>query len=104
MNLPNYFLSDLPPEAMLSPAMISEACQTLKRNREQYLANRSTQSLVNFLSELAESCLEPQFLFRKFAVENAKTIGFHRATLKRGLDNFSKQVTHENFHALLVQE
>ncbi len=31
--------------------MIAEACQTLKRNREQYLANRSTQSLVNILSD-----------------------------------------------------
>ena len=38
MNLPNYFLADLPPEAALSPLMISEACQTLKRNREQFLA------------------------------------------------------------------
>jgi hypothetical protein len=34
MNLPNYFLADLPPEAALSPTMIAEACQTLKRNRE----------------------------------------------------------------------
>jgi hypothetical protein len=40
MNLPNYFLADLPPEATLSAAMITEACQTLKRNREHYLAGR----------------------------------------------------------------
>lgn len=104
MNLPNYFLADLPPEATLSPAMISEACQTLKRNRENYLANRSTQSLVNFLSELAENWLTPEFPFRKFALENAKAIGFSRATLERGLDNFFKQLTHESFHALIVQE
>ena len=45
MNLPNYFLADLPPEATLSPAMITEACQTLKRNREHYLAQRSTEQL-----------------------------------------------------------
>src|SRR5688572_26510415 len=38
LNLPNYFLADLPPEATLSPAMLTEACFTLKRNREQYLA------------------------------------------------------------------
>jgi Acyl-CoA reductase (LuxC) len=104
MNLPNYFLADLPPEAPLSSSMISEACQTLKRNREQYLANRSTQSLVNFLSELAESWLEPEFQFRKFALENAKVIGFHRATLERGLDNFFKQLTRENFNTLFIQE
>ncbi|HEY1716852.1 MAG TPA: acyl-CoA reductase [Verrucomicrobiae bacterium] len=104
MNLPNYFLADLPPEATLSPAMISEACQTLKRNREQYLANRSTQSLVNFLSELAESWLEPEFSFRKSARENAAATGFSPATLARGLDNFFKQITRENFNALLLQE
>jgi hypothetical protein len=104
MNLPNYFLADLPPEATLSPMMIAEACQTLKRNREQYLANRSTQSLVNFLSELAENWLEPEFQFRKFALENSATIGFSRATLEKSLDNFFKQLTRENFHALLVQE
>src|SRR5271154_5696727 len=104
MNLPNYFLADLPPDATLSSAMVSEACQTLQRNREQYLANRSTQSLVNFLSELAENWLQPEFPFRKYALENAKAIGFSRATLERGLDNFFKQLTRENFSALLVQE
>ena len=35
MNLPNYFIADLPPEATLTPTLIAEACQTLKRNREQ---------------------------------------------------------------------
>ena len=49
MNLPNYFLADLPPEATLSPAMITEACQTLKRNREHYLAARSTDGMVKIL-------------------------------------------------------
>ena len=46
MNLPNYFLADLPAEAALTPGMISDACQTMKRNREQYLAQRSTSSLI----------------------------------------------------------
>ena len=104
MNVPNYFLADLPPEATLSPAMISEACQTLKRNRGQYLANRSTQSLVKFLSELAENWLEAGFPFRQMAMENARAIGFSKAILQRGLDNFLKQLTRENFHALLHQE
>ncbi len=102
MNLPNYFLADLPPEATLSPSMISEACQTLKRNREQYLANRSTQSLVHLLSDLAEHWLEPEFPFRKFALENCQV--FSRPTLERGVDKFFKQLTRENFHALLIQE
>ena len=84
--------------------MIFEACQTLKRNREQYLANRSTRSLVNLLSELAEHWREPEFPFRKFALDNAARTGFSPASLGRGLDNFFKQLTRENFHALLVQE
>ena len=47
MNLPNYFLADLPPEATLSATMIGEACQTLKRNRVRYLGHRSTHSLIH---------------------------------------------------------
>jgi hypothetical protein len=43
MNLPNYFLADLPPEATLSPAMITEACQTLKRNRDASITSPRTQ-------------------------------------------------------------
>jgi hypothetical protein len=104
MNLPNYFLADLPPEATLSPAMIFEACQTLKRNRERYLANRPVQSLANFFTTLAENWLRPEFPFRKFALENAAATGFTRPTLERGFDNFFKQLTRENFRALLIQE
>ncbi len=104
MDLPNYFLADLPPEATLSPVMISEACQTLKRNREQFLAKRSLQSMVNFFVALAENWLEPEFPFRKFALEKAPAIRFSRATLERGLDNFFKQLTKENFRTLLLQE
>ena len=104
MNLPNYFLADLPPEATLSPLMISEACQTLKRNREQYLANRSLQSMVNLLAKLAEDWLEPEFPFRKFATERATDTGFSRPTVERGLNNFFGQLTRENFRALIAQE
>jgi hypothetical protein len=105
VNLPNYFLADLPPEATLSPTMISEACQTLKRNRERYLLNRSTESLTKVLSDVADGWLETDNKFRKLVLEigSAQT-GFSRETLSRGLDNFFKQLTRENFHTLLVQE
>ncbi len=69
MNLPNYFLADLPVEATLTPVMISEACQALKRNRERYLVGRSTQSLVKVLSEVAEGWLDPEYPFRKLALD-----------------------------------
>jgi hypothetical protein len=105
VNLPNYFLADLPPEAVLSPAMIAEACQTLKRNRERYLLNRSTESLIKVLRDVADGWLETENKFRRLALELAPAqTGFSRETLARGLDNFFKQLTRENFHALLVQE
>ena len=98
MNLPNYFLADLPPEAVLSPAMIAEACQTLKRNREHYLASRSTESLIKMLSRVADDWLEPDYSFRKYALElGPANTGFSRQTLARGLDNFFGQLTRNAF-------
>ena len=105
MSLPNYFLADLPPDATLTPAMIAEACQALKRNREQYLAPRSTQSLVKVLSETAENWLAPEYPFRQLALEEGPAAtGFSRATLLHGLESFFTQLTAENLHALLVQD
>jgi len=105
MNVPNYFMADLPAEATVTPAMLSDACQTLRRNREQYLAGRSTQSLINVLSETCENWLEPEFPFRQWALEQGPAAtGFSRATLYHGLDLFFGQVTRENLHALIVQE
>lgn len=105
MNLPNYFLADLPPDATLTAAMVSDACQTLKQNREKYLAARSTQSLVEVLCGLAENWLQPEYAFRKLALEQGPAAtGFSRGTLANGLDNFFRQFTLENFNALLLQE
>jgi hypothetical protein len=105
MNLPNYFLADLPPEAVVSAAMVAEACQTLKRNRERYLMNRLTESLIKTLSGVADGWLEENNSFRKLALElGPAQTGFSRETLARGLDNFFNQLTRDNFHALLVQE
>src|SRR3954471_17525560 len=105
MNLPNYFLADLPPDATLTAAMVSDACQALKHNREKYLVGRSTQSLVEVLCGVAESWLQPEYPFRKLVLETGPSVtGFSRATLANGLDNFFQQFTPENFNALLVQE
>lgn len=105
MNLPNYFLADLPPEATLTASMVSEACQTLKRNREQFLARRSTQSLVRVLCDTAENWLQADYPFRQLALKPGPTAsGFSATTLAGGLDKFFKQITPENLDALLVQE
>lgn len=105
MNLPNYFLADLPAEATLTATMATDACQALKRNRERYLLARSTQALVEILCGVAESWLQPEYPFRKLALESGPAAtGFSRGTLASGLNNFFKQFTPENFNALLVQE
>ena len=105
MNLPNFFLADLPAEATLTPTMLAEACQTLKRNRELYLATRPAQNLVNVLSEVAGCWLQADYPFRQLALEQGPAAtGFSRPTLANGLDSFFRQLTRENLHALLAQE
>lgn len=105
MKLPNYFLADLPPEATLSPALVGEACAALKHNRESYLLQRSTADIIRVLTEVAAGWLQAENPFRQLALEHGPAqLGFSRATLARGLDNFFSQFIAENFHALLEQE
>ena len=105
MNLPNYFIADLPPEHAVTPMLVTEACQTLKRNREQYLVARTTSNIVSVLSATAQSWLDPENRFRKLALERgAATSGFGESTIARGLDSFFKQFTSENLNALITQD
>lgn len=105
MNLPNYFLADLPPEATFSSQMIEDACRTLKRNREQYLVNRTTASLIRLIAGVCENWLDAEYPFRKFALlHGPKATGFSAPTLAAGLDQFFRQITPESLNALLVQE
>jgi hypothetical protein len=105
MNLPNFFLADLPPEAVLSPQMITDSCHTLKRNREKYLLARPTDAIVKTLCEVGAEWLQPDSKFRKLALEHGPTeTGFSRAILEKGIDGFFRQFTPENFTALLEQE
>ncbi|HWX18944.1 MAG TPA: acyl-CoA reductase [Candidatus Binatia bacterium] len=105
MNLPNYFLADLAPDATPSAEMLAEACRTLRRNRERYLAHHSTQKMVNLLSSVGKSWLEPDNRFRKLALEQGPgATGFSSVTLATGLDAFFKQLNPEGFQALLEQD
>ena len=105
MNLPNYFIADLPETAQLSPTMLHDACETLKRNRELYLLQRSTRSLIQVLSRVANEWLSPEFPFRKLALsEGPAATGFSRATLEKGLDEFFKSLTAEALQQLLEQD
>ena len=105
MNLPNYFIADLPPEAELNATIVKQACETIRRNRDQYLAGRSTQSLIKLLENVALSWLEPDYRFRKLALEHGPAAtGFSSATLAHGFETFFKQVTTANLEALLEQD
>lgn len=105
MNLPNYFLADVPPGATLNGQMLWEACQTLKRNREQYLAARPTRSIVKLLDEVGRNWLDPEFPFRKLALEEGPAAtGFSKETLARGLDGFFQYLSGENIEALIMAD
>ena len=105
MNLPNYFLADLPSGTALTPTVIMDACQTLKKNRENYLATRSTQSLIRILSGIAKNWLEPDDAFRQETLRHGPAAtGFSSETLATGLDSFFEQITADNLQALVIQE
>src|SRR5258706_3565710 len=108
MNLPNYFIADLPPEAVLTPEMIRDACLNLKRNREAYFAHRTTRSVINTICEVGQQWLKvlPHgHRLREHVLERGPNeTGFPAIRLAEGLDNFFSQFTPENFQALLVQE
>lgn len=104
MNLPNFFLADLPPEAVLTPEMLHAACDTLRRNREKYLRHRSTKAIVHTLCETAADWLRPQSVFRRLALSNADACGFPPEILAQGLDDFFGRFTPENFQALIAQD
>lgn len=103
--IPNYFLADLGPEAEFTTQMVTEACLTLRRNGERYLASRETSSIVRILAITAENWLEEDYPFRKIALERGpEETGFDREILRAGLDHFFEQLTGENLEDLLMQE
>jgi hypothetical protein len=105
MELPNYFIADLPRDHAITPTLVTDACHTLKRNRQQYLLGRSTASIVGVLAATALSWLEPENPFRKLALEHGvKETGFNEITLARGLESFFRQFTAENLNALIAQD
>jgi hypothetical protein len=84
---PNFFLADLPPGNSLTPAVIADACRSLKQNRERYLLERSTASLVRTISSIASNWLDSEYPFRQRALaEGPAATGFSAPTLAHGLD------------------
>ena len=105
MNRPNYFLADLPAEAALTPGLITEACQTLKRNRAHYLEGRTTESLIQTLEGIGREWLEPDYPFRRHVLEaGPAATGFPAPVLAAGLDSFFTELPAENLEGMLRQE
>jgi hypothetical protein len=105
MDLPNYFLADLPDASTLSARLITDACATLKENRRKFLLTRTTDSLLTTISTLACDWLDRDFPFRQMALARGPAeTGFSRQTIAAGLDRFFKQITRANLEALIAQD
>ena len=105
MELPNYFLADLPDNSTLTPQLITDGCQTIKSNRQKFLAPLTTEELVQIISRLAQDWLDPKFEFRKHLLQQCPDrTGVPAETLAAGLDQFFSQVTGENLNALISQD
>ena len=105
MHLPNYFLADQPPDASLSPALLTEACQTLRRNRERYLQPRSTESILQTIAEVAKAWLAPHSPWLSLLGERGPSMtGWSRESLQDGLGAYFRQLTPRALGALVAQE
>ncbi|MCW5558056.1 MAG: hypothetical protein KIT22_09545 [Verrucomicrobiae bacterium] len=105
MNLPSLFLADLPPEAVLTPSLVREACIAVKRNRAAWLAERPAQELVELLAYAGERWMAPDNAFRRLALQQGSAdLGMGPATVSRGLDAFLRLLSVESLNALITQD
>lgn len=105
MQLPDYFLADIPDPTALSPTILAEACLALKSNRQRFLADRTTADLIDVIANLAQDWLDPDNPFRKRALESGPAAtGFSRQTLAAGLDAFFESLSRETLHELVLQD
>ncbi len=105
LNLPAHYLADLPAGAELSPGMLREACAALRRNRERYLAHRTTADIVGVLTSVAAQWRDPRYPLREMVLSaGAGATGFGAKTFARGIDEFFAAFTPEAFEDLLVRD
>ncbi|MSR66847.1 MAG: hypothetical protein EXS24_05685 [Pedosphaera sp.] len=103
MTLPNYFLADLPAEAILTPRLIGEACQSIRKNRERYILDLQQERIVRCLARAAKNWLDHDHPIRRLALEPGQT-RYSTETLSAGIDQFFSRVTEESLFNLLTQE
>ena len=66
--LPNLFLADLGPDLILTPHTVREACLTVRRNRDLWLARLRTRQIAEIIAYSAEQWFEPGNGFRARAL------------------------------------
>lgn len=102
---PQLYLADLPAEAPVTSRLVSEACQTIKRNRARAYRHKDTGYFVRLLAGLASDWLDTSNPFRRRAVlDGPAHTGFSSQTIAEGLDRFFQGITVESLEALLEQE
>ncbi|MGB0419879.1 MAG: acyl-CoA reductase [Limisphaerales bacterium] len=105
MKLPNYFLADMGSGQRLEPKTLREACLTLKRNRRQYLQERTTPTLIRTLANVAENWTLEHYPIRKWTLERGpQETGFPLTTLTKGIDQFMAQMNETSLQALIQQD
>ncbi len=100
----DYFLADKP-NAELTDSLVTEACQTLRRNHADTLAFLGNEQIISKLAEVANLWLSPDYELRKIALAaNPKETGFPHEVIAAGLDACFANWTQEKFFMLLTQE
>jgi len=100
----DYFLADKP-GAELTATLVTEACQTLRHNRDDYLAQVGNEPIIAKLTEVAGLWRSPDYELRKIALAaGPEETGFPPEVLAAGLDDCFAEWTQEKFFMLLAQE
>lgn len=105
MDLPNYFLADLPSDAEITRGMLADACDTLIRNGEMFLPDWSAEKLIALFDELGRDWLNADYPHRNYALDHGpRMIGFSRQTLANGLDALFQTLNRDSLEALIIQD
>ena len=100
----DYFLADKQ-GAELTGTLITEACQALRHNRDDYLALVGNEPIIAKLIEVANLWRSPDYELRRQArTASPDETGFPREVLAAGLDACFADWTQEKFFMLLTQE
>src|SRR4051812_41601512 len=104
MQLPNYYLADLPREAKLSAQVVHEACVALRKNRALYLRDRGVAQIISTVCAVAQEWLNPESEFRRLAIAESELSGFSSGILMDGLDKYFGQITQTGLESLIQQD